>query len=237
MTVDQIKDKYNLTARVTYFLNLDGGDGGAFNDGLYVKNIYYQEGEIPLNLDGETPTTSGSSALNLNAGYNFSGWHLVELQDGKPIYADGTVYSEADGYDAAKGMKQSDTLFDFSNPLEKDEHVYICGGFYEDVKLKLKLLYEDEPFDLIVKVKDDGGNEVEKTIEEGEFIDGLSYNIPKRDTGLSDITNIISIENCTVTGLFTSDDEEKISMIWRLRLSRVGLSAIPNLTKTENIMT
>lgn len=209
MTVDQIKDKYNLTARVTYFLNLDGGDGGAFNDGLYVKNIYYQEGEIPLNLDGETPTTSGSSALNLNAGYNFSGWHFVELQDGKPIYADGTVYSEADGYDAAKGMKQSDTLFDFSKPLEKDEHVYICGGFYEDVKLKLKLLYEDEPFDLIVKVKDDGGNEVEKTIEEGEFIDGLSYNIPKRDTGLSDITNIISIENCTVTGLFASDDEEK----------------------------
>lgn len=211
MTVDEIKDKFNLTAQVTYFLNLDGGNGGAFNDGLYIKNIYYQEGEVPLNLDGVTPTTSGSSALKLNEGFNFSGWYRVELKDGKPLYADGTVFDEADTetYDANKGMMQSDDPFDFTKPLEKDEHVYICGGFFEDVKLRLKLLYEDEPFDLQVTVKDENGADVKKTIEEGEFIDGLSYNIPKKNTGLSDITNIISIKDCTVTGLFESDDEEK----------------------------
>lgn len=207
-TVDEIKEMYGLTAQVTYFLDLSDGEGGKFNDGLFIKNMYYKEGEIPLNL-GTMAVGSGSSALNLNAGYNFNGWHVVETDsDGNPKYADGTVYNEADGYDAGKGMSEGE-LYDFTKPLEKDQHVYVSGGFYEDVKLRFKLLYEDEPFELKVTVKDEAGNDVEKTVPEGELIDGISYNIPKTNGGLSDVTNIMAIEGCTVTGLFVSDDETK----------------------------
>ena len=139
-TVDELKDKYGLSAQITYFLN---SDGGKFNDSSYVKDLYYSAGQKPMNI-GASTLVSGSSSLEIGKGFNFTGWYYVETDSaGKPLYADGSAYSEDDEYDVGKGMKMSDEEFNFEEPLKAGEHIYLCGDFYKDVRLVEKLLCID----------------------------------------------------------------------------------------------
>ncbi|MDE7082799.1 MAG: hypothetical protein K2O89_03755 [Clostridia bacterium] len=215
-TVDELRDKYNLTAQITYFLN---GTGGNFNSGstsgsgsgtgdaedtdgaeegseegsesssnatAYIKNLYYTMGDMPMNL-GASSLVSGSSALIIKTGFNFTGWYRVATDsDGNPLYADNTVYKDGDSYDVTKRMKMTDEAFDFSKPID-EEHIYLCGDFYEDIKLQVNLLCEDyEGNGTFNSVEYKG-----VTVQDGNEIADASVNIPKVE-GLKDFSSVIS---------------------------------------------
>jgi len=218
-SLDEIKEKYGLSAQVTYFLNLHQGkdgnyNGGKFNDGLLIKDIYYKEGEIPLNL-GEVLVSSGSTKLLVDDGYNFSGWHSVKTDaEGKLLYEDGTVYSEENKFDGTKPMKKGEA-YDFTKPLAKNEHIYLCGDFFEDVKLRFKFFCAEDDFNVEINGTDAEGNEVLHTYEAGkDVIDEVSYIIPKSASGLSDVTSIVNIPGYTVIDLYASESDAKPFSGW-----------------------
>ena len=174
-TKDELKEKYGLDAQVTYFLN---SDNGKFNDSALIKNLYYESGQKPMNL-GSDSLISGSSDLQVNDGFNFTGWYKVETDGaGNPLYADGGIYSEDDKYEGTKKMAMTDIPYDFSKPLEKDEHVYLVGDFFKDVRLVQKLICIDEGDGSFNSISyTDGATTV--TVKNGEEIAYGTQNIPK----------------------------------------------------------
>ena len=208
-TVDELKDKYGLSAQITYFLN---SDGGKLNDSSYVKDLYYSAGQKPMNI-GASTLVSGSSSLEIGKGFNFTGWYYVETDSaGKPLYADGSAYSEDDEYDVGKGMKMSDEEFNFEEPLKAGEHIYLCGDFYKDVRLVEKLLcidyVGDGSFNHISYTE--GNNTV--TVKDGEEIAYGSQNIPKAGNGLDDNTAALQnkFKGYTVEGFYQKVGEEYV---------------------------
>ena len=223
LSLDEIKDKYGLTAQVTYFLNLHQGkdgkyNGGKFNDSLLIKNIYYKEGEIPLNI-GEVRVSSGSTNLQVDDGYKFSGWHSVatDPDTGALLYEDGSAYSETDEFDGTKAMQEGED-YKFNKPLAKGEHLYLCGDFYEDVKLRFKFFCAEDDFDVEIKSKDAGGKEVVtgKYKPGKDIIDEVSYIVP-RDGELDDVTNIVDIPGYTVIGLYENPSDAQPYSGWPIK--------------------
>lgn len=211
-TVDEIKERYNLTAQVTYFIN---GDAATFNDNSKVKNLYYASGSKPMNI-GVDSLVSGSSAMKLSTGYNFSGWYYVETDtDGAPLYSDGIKkYVEGEEYDYSLGMKVGEAA-DFTKLLQDGDHIYVCGEFYEDVKLRFKLLCAEDKFDMNYSVKN-GNEEKEVTVTEGNLIEGHEFNIPKN--GLSVILpREIAISGYTVIGLYSDAEGTASFNSWPIR--------------------
>ncbi len=136
-TLDDIIAANNLKARVTYFSN--GGNFG--NEELHVKEMYFRDQSKALNI-GFTNLTSGSLEIARDD-YALIGWYKAELNDdGKVVYEDGTVYEDGADYDLTKNIKASDELFDFSKPLSKGEHHYLCAKWQKDVKLLVKAALE-----------------------------------------------------------------------------------------------
>lgn len=185
-TVDELKEKYGLTAQITYFLNSDGGD---FGKDTYVKNLYYKTGALPMDV-GHTAMLSGSSKMNVKKGYKFLDWCIVETDSsGAPLCAadengEKKVYSDGDEYDVKRGMSSTGEKFDFTKPLEEGEHIYLCGDFEPDVKVELHLLceeYGDDKFDQLTYVSN--GNEV--TVKDREIIEDGCTNITKDGIGLA----------------------------------------------------
>jgi len=208
-TVDELKEKYGLTAQITYFLN---SDGGSFNGTPYVKNLYYKAGDKPMDImpkeqTGNTSFVSGSTQLEMKAGYNFTGWYYVKTDgNGNPLYADNKVYSEEDGYDVTKGMSMTDEPFDFTKPLEENQHIYVCGDFYEDIKLRIYLLCEgDGNFN---QVQYTYGNETVTVKNGGEIVDE-STNLPKTGNGLNDFSSDLrnKFNGCTFVGFYQYDED------------------------------
>ncbi len=206
-TVDELKEKYGLTAQVTYFLN---SNDGTFNDNAFVKDLYFEAGQKPMNI-GSSDLISGSSDLKINVGFNFTGWYEVEKDSaGNPRYTDGGVYSDGDKYDGTKKIVMSDKPYDFSKPLEEGEHVYVCGDFFKDVRLVQKLICIDEgdgTFNLIGYT--DGDTTV--TVKDGEEIAYGSRNIPKTG-GLDDNTAALQdrFQGYTVEGFYQKVGEEYV---------------------------
>ena len=226
LSLDEIKDKYGLTAQVTYFLNLHQGkdgnyNGGKFNDSLLIKNMYYKEGEIPLNL-GKV-SNSGRAELRVDDGFNFTGWHSVATDPatGSLLYEDGSAYSETDEFDGTRALKEG-VEYDFSKPLEKGDHIYLCGGFYEDVKLRFKFFCAEGDFDVEIKSKDADGKEViTGKYEAGkDIIDEVSYIIPQNN-GLNDVTNIVEIPGYTVIDLYENPNDEKPFSGWPIKYPEI----------------
>ena len=199
-TVDELKEKYGLNAQVTYFLN---SNDGSFNDNAFIKDLYFEAGQKPMNL-GSDALISGSSDLKINDGFNFTGWYYVELDSaGKPLYANRTeTYSDGDKYDVTKKMAITDKEYDFSKPLEDGEHVYVCGDFFKDVRL-VQMLWCVEDVDGTDNSISytEGGTTV--TVEAGKEIAYGSQNIPKVGS-LDDNTTALNtkFKGYTVEGFY-----------------------------------
>lgn len=215
-TVEELKEKYGLSAQITYFLN---SAGGSFNDDTYVKNLYYKAGDKPMDIGGSSALVSGMSALKLNAGFNFTGWYKVETDaDKNPLYAadengEKKVYSENDTYDVTKGMAMSmtDEAFDFSEPLQEGEHIYLCGGFYEDVKLRIYLLCEGEGFEQVDYKYAQNSEPV--TIKNGEEITAESTTLRQTGAGVINFENDLKNKfvDGTFVGFYTKDADGNVT--------------------------
>lgn len=137
-TLDDILDKYDLTARVTYFLN-----GGQFEDKTQIKEMYYSAGTMPYDISVNRPN-SGSAQLDDKHGSVFTGWYAVKLSDdGNPLYNDSSEYVEGEKFDPAKGIQMAEELFDFSIELKEGDHYFVCGDWIEVPKLLINLALED----------------------------------------------------------------------------------------------
>ena len=209
-TVEELREKYGLTAQITYFLN---GTGGNFDDDSYIKHLYYKPGDMPMNI-GKNSLISGRSALEVSDGFNFTGWYKVKVDSaGKPLYSnESDTYSYGDKYDVTKRMAMSDEEFDFSKPLQDGDHIYLCGDFYEDIKLRVNLLclptVDGSSFNKIEYTEN--GNTV--TVEENQEIEYGTRLIPKTGNGLSSNANAIQnkFSGYTVEGFYEKVGDEYV---------------------------
>lgn len=198
-TIDELREKYGLTAQVTYFLN--NGNGGTFNDESYVKNIYYPAGTYAYDI-GTDALISGSADLKPQAGYNFTGWYLAAEEDGVPLYRNGEKYNENEDYDVSNGIQSSGNKFDFKNTvLKSGDHYYVCADWYEDMRLRLILDSKDGDIDEITYTVNDKTH----TVKKGEELVGLEYKIDKV-SGLGNVTSSIKIDGYTVYGMYDGDE-------------------------------
>lgn len=137
-SLDELIDRYEMTARVTYFLN-----DGQFEDKTRVKEMYYKPGSKPFDISIERPS-SGSAQLENKHGAVFTGWYEVKTgENGNPLYADGTEYVDGSAFDSSKGIQMTEKTFDFNKPLEDGDHYYVCGDWLEVPKLIINLSLED----------------------------------------------------------------------------------------------
>lgn len=138
LSLEDVLEKYELDTQVTYFLNK-----GQFEDKSQKKEMYYKAGAKPFNI-GVDSLLSGDASVGIMHGYEFTGWYVAQLgPNGRPLYADGTEYDGAN-YDTERGgILFSNELFDFSKPLEKDDHYYVCAAWSELLRLRIKLVCED----------------------------------------------------------------------------------------------
>ena len=124
LSLEEYLEKNNLVARVTYYTN-----GGVFNDDRNFKDMYYKEGDLPLNIN-VSDIESGTITLT-RVDHEFLGWYFVEELDenGEPVKDEfGEIKMGAE--------------VDFSVPMQKGDHWNVCAMWATLSKVKVKLACE-----------------------------------------------------------------------------------------------
>ncbi len=118
---DDLLAENNLVAKVTYYAN-----GGSFdkNPKLIQKDLYYQEGVTPLDLDPENIKTP-----LVRNGYVFDGWYYAVVDD------EGNLQLEGDSYKLGAKV-------DFTVPLQTGDHWQVVAKWLADVTVKVQLVIE-----------------------------------------------------------------------------------------------
>lgn len=132
VTKESLKDKYDLSACVTYYAN---GELASFTpgSGIREKNVYYPSGVQPYEIPAENIKYDK---------YKFDAWYEVELdEEGKPITLDEFKTSEGKVYYT---YKLGDVV-DFSKiTLEEDDHIYVAAGWIADTSVHVKLVHDGD---------------------------------------------------------------------------------------------
>ncbi len=200
-SLDDILAKYDLTARVTYYSN-----GGAFDGTPDIKDIYYKEGALALDIGNEDIKVNSGTATISRSKFMLTGWYYAvdENKDGEPDYADANkdgipdcqVDTDKDGTpdyldkDAdGDGIEDKERVtienvyklgeaVDFSKPLQAGDHWQIIAGWQPDVKVQVLLCSPDlaEGETITVHSKDDTG----ASYKNGDVIETRIYD---KDTG------------------------------------------------------
>ena len=118
-SLNDVKDKYNLSAQVTYYSN-----GGVFESGKNEKVMYYSAGAKALNIGTITPS-SGSVGISYD-GYELVGWYHVD----KVI-------------DAEKGLFELGEEVNFSQPLQENEEWTVAAKWRLIQGLKIVMVCEE----------------------------------------------------------------------------------------------
>lgn len=118
-SLNDVKDKYNLSAQVTYYSN-----GGVFESGKSEKVLYYSAGAKALNIGTITPS-SGSVGISYD-GYELVGWYHVD----KVI-------------DAEKGLFELGEEVNFSQPLQENEEWTVAAKWRLIQGLKIVMVCEE----------------------------------------------------------------------------------------------
>lgn len=160
-TLDDVKEKYNLSARVTYYAyGVSAADdeietGAQFENKQTVKDIYYVAGSKPANIGG---VTIKNVSLTYYA-HKFLNWyHVAEDEEGNPVFAD----------EAQTVPVMSDELVDFSKPLTEDEHLLVCADWLALPKVEIKLVCDEMSATDSVPAKTIAGEET--TYKNGETV-------------------------------------------------------------------
>ena len=125
ITMDDIIDQYNLTARVTYFAN-----GGMFEStpGKDQKEMYFKPGSVAVNIGSdEVAVTSGSVGIS-RPDHIFDGWYFVEVE------GDETQPVGGNAGKAVLGEK-----VDFSAELKEGDHWYVAAKWLTKEKVNVYL--------------------------------------------------------------------------------------------------
>lgn len=125
-TVEKEKDKYGLTAQVTYHAN-----GGSFSTNTAEATIYYKEGSKALDV-GTVPLKSGTLSVK-NPNHTLGGWYYAETdEEGNILYVD-----------EENGIVEIGEKVDFSVALKSGDAWDVYADWRVDQKLEV-LLAADE---------------------------------------------------------------------------------------------
>lgn len=218
-SVDEYREKFNVPAQVTYFLN---GVGGSFNsNNKYVQDLYVSDGSTAFDI-GTGTLLSGSTGMKGQQGYNFTGWYECETDSsGTPLYKDGTPYSKADGFKIEKGgMKRKATPYDFNTKLKNGDHIYLCGDWYEDARVRFKLISTNEAVDgykypITTTSITYNKNDEEHIVKIGEELVGYSQ-IIDRGVGLDNPSSMLGIPGYTFVGFYEDEAGTKEFNGWKI---------------------
>ena len=112
VSLDEIIDRENLQAKVTYHAN-----GGAFENNADTKDIYYRAGTPAIDI-GHVRPSSGTLSIS-RSNYDFVAWFYAQLDsEGNPAYTDESKTTVALG-----------EQFDFSVPLEAGDDIHLYAGW------------------------------------------------------------------------------------------------------------
>lgn len=158
-----VKEKYNLTARVTYYANSVGGEDTFKTDGQFentqgVKDVYYTTGAYAARI-GEKSIPNVSLT---HYAHSFEGWYHVAKDDqGRLLFVDENgeelyqgedeklYYKNKDGNpvledeDVSTVPVRSTEAVDFTKTLAEGDHWTICADWDEMSRLYIKLVCDD----------------------------------------------------------------------------------------------
>ena len=127
-SLQDILDKNDLVARVTYYAN-----GGFFEDKTSEKNMYFQDESKAFDIGNEKVSlVSGSIGIE-REGYEFTGWYYAEKDAQGNI-----VYQDAEQRYVVLGE-----AVDFSQKLQENDHWFVYAGWSKIVEIKVQLVCED----------------------------------------------------------------------------------------------
>lgn len=169
-TVNKEKDKYGLTALVTYHAN-----GGKFSNGDDFANIYYKDGSRPLNVGGVL-LKSGSISVTYT-GHTFAGWYYAETDE------EGNILYE----DEENGIVALGEEVDFSATLKSGDEWHVYADWTLDQKLEVVLASEESIEDSLTYTYKEGDEQKEivysagDVVREYSFTSGGTVSKPSRD--------------------------------------------------------
>ncbi|MBP5193683.1 MAG: hypothetical protein J6126_03025 [Clostridia bacterium] len=119
--LSEIIKEYDLNAKVTYYAN-----GGVFETNKDTKEIYYTDGDQPININEATPTRSGTVKVTRSE-FDFDSWYFASAFDenGYPVPDEG------------------DEPVDFSIKLRSGDDWHIYARWNSKSKLDIRLVSSD----------------------------------------------------------------------------------------------
>ena len=132
-----VKEKYNLTARVTYYANslaveetTEQKSLAKFENNQVIKDLYYSSGTTAVKIDENSVTNISIK----KTGYDFLNWYYVqEDAEGNLMFAD----------EEHEIPIISDQKVDFTKKLEAGDHWNICAHWAKQARVKIKFVCDD----------------------------------------------------------------------------------------------
>lgn len=167
ITKQEIMDKYDLTAQITYFVN---GEKATFEPiAATERDIYYQTGQIPYAIP--------ESKISYQ-GHIFDGWYEVECKNGQPVPLETFKDDKGNVTHSTYTLTQK---VDFEkSPMEEGEHRYYAAKWLTRTKVKVKLVVDDKDAKVTIdkqKVKGEYFSPIldKETVSHGDEIMSFSY--------------------------------------------------------------
>ncbi len=193
-SLEDVKTKYALTSRVTYYAN-----GGLFEQTKSVKNLYYKADSKAIDI---TPDSKIANISLKYDGFDFLAWYHAETdENGEIVYAD----------EEKTVPVMSDEVADFSKPLENGEHWTLVADWAKQARVNFFLVSDDLADGESVKFDDEKSVANEELIREYKF-EGDSLRkikednfLPAEDSGYT-FVQLYKDKACTPESLMTDSD-------------------------------
>ncbi len=125
-TLDGEKNKYDLSALITYHAN-----GGTFNNNKDFADLWYKDGSYALNVGIVSVVVGDISVTYPN--HTLEGWYFAQTdENGDVVYTDDT-----------KTTVKLGEPFDFKTALQKGDQIHLYAHWVADQQLKFLLAAEE----------------------------------------------------------------------------------------------
>lgn len=130
ITMEDLIDRYDIKARVTYFAN-----GGMFEStpGKDQKEMYYKAGSVATNIGSDDVTVTSGSVSISRPEHVFEGWYFVNVTEGEnPAPIGGNL-----------GDAELTEPVDFSVRLQDGDHWYVAAKWQSKEKVNVYLTCDE----------------------------------------------------------------------------------------------